>query len=176
MSETDFCPSCGAENPAGQQRCASCGAGIAGEALVDDQEKQRTHFQQETFQWKWVLIGFLVIGGLHAAIVFGLFNLVFVDNMWVKLAICLVPYLAGGILIGALSPGKTFLEPFYASVLPALAFPFLVELQRVQALNPGDIGETMAAISWLAALAPILVYVMLSLFGAWIGEKIQGTV
>lgn len=176
MSETTFCPKCGAENPVEAERCAACGAGVSGQALVDDEQQEKMHFQQETFQWKWVLIGFLVIGGAHALVVFVLFRLVFIDNVWVQMAIGAAPYLIGGALIGALSPGKTFLEPFYASVLPAIALPMAVELQRVLALSLPDIGRTMAEVSWLNALAPILVYVILALFGSWVGEKIQGTV
>jgi len=176
VSESVFCPKCGAENPVELERCSSCGAGVSGEALVEDEEQDRMKFQQETFQWKWVFIGFLVIGGLHALIVFGLFHFVFIDNIWVKIAIGIIPYFGGGILIGVLSPGKTFLEPFYASVLPALVLPATIEYQRVSALRLDNIGEMMAQVNWLTAIAPALVYVVLALFGSWIGEKIQGTV
>lgn len=176
MSDSSFCPKCGAENPIDAERCGSCNAGISGQALVDDEQQEKMRFQQETFQWKWVFIGLLVIGGAHALIVFVLFRFVFIDNVWLQMGIGAAPYLLGGALIGALSPGKTFLEPFYASVLPAIAFPMTVEMQRVLAMGLPDIGRTMAEVSWLNALAPILVYVILALFGSWVGEKIQGTV
>lgn len=176
MQETTFCPKCGTENQASEERCKKCGAGIEGEALVDDIEAERMHFQQETFSWKWVGISLLVIAGLHALLVFVVFQYILITNVWVQIAIGLVPYFCGGILIGALSPGKTFLEPLYASILPALVFPPIVEWYNVQAQRPADFSEALTFVSWPSALAPILVAILLALFGAWIGEKIQGTV
>jgi hypothetical protein len=176
MADTIYCPKCGAENPADEERCRSCKAGISGVALVDEREEERMHFQQETFQWRWVLISFLVIAGLHTILVLVVFQMVLIDNVFAQLGVGLIPYLVGGILIGWLSPGKTFLEPLYAAILPAVIFPPLVEWFNVQALRPANFSEALDSVNWPVALAPILVYIMLALFGAWVGEKIQGTV
>lgn len=165
-NKTIFCPKCGTENPETQQRCSKCGAGISGTALVEDIEKDEMKYQQEDFSWKWVGIGFVIISIFHLIILIIITKFVIIDvniTPWGYLGLTLLPYFIGGILIGWLSPGKTFIEPVYASVLPAIGFPLFT-------LLAGYIDNK------LIALAPILIYILISLFGAWIGEKFQGTI
>ena len=72
-------------------------------------------------------------------------------------------WIAGGIVVGALSPGKTFLEPAVGAlmaVVPTVGFLMLI---TPEGFDP----------SLIAYIVGGLLGVMISLFGAFIGEKVQ---
>jgi hypothetical protein len=123
--------------------------------------------------WRWVTLGFVAISGLHALIVFGLFELFPLEDVWPKLAIGAVPYLVGGLVIGARLGGEAVLEPFYASAVPAVIFPFVMEVQRILSMDIHDVAQVMGRLGWVAALGPVLVYVLLTLFGSWLAARIR---
>lgn len=124
-------------------------------------------FVPEAIRWRWAVLGFAMMAGLHALIV-----VVVPGRQAVAIALGLVPYLLGGAILGLLTRGRSMLEPFYGAVIPALVLPFVVELLRVEGTNPPDVAQAMARVQWIAALAPTLVYVLMALLGFWVGDRV----
>jgi len=131
-------------------------------------------FEPEEVSWRRVLVGAIVIVALHTLLVFGIFEVAFSNQRVVQIALGFLPYIIGGLTLGLLTKGleRSLLEPFYASVWPALVFPFVVELMRVYATRPPEIAQAMARVQWLAALAPTLTYVLVAIFTCWLGERL----
>ncbi len=134
--------------------------------------KDAPPFVAEQFRWRWVVLGFFVITVVHGLILFVLLPALAPLQSVAAIAIGVMPYIVGGGLLGYLSDDETLLEPFYAALVPAFVFPFIVELQRALATNPNDIAQTMARMQWVSVFAPVLVYVMVALLACWVAEKI----
>src|SRR5579871_5076461 len=116
------CPSCGFQkNPPGSSRCASCGAKIdeLGKSKRTREEELERRYQQEGVSIQWLLIAFLVQGVLTAALVFGLPLVVpFLDFEGQNgMLVCIPVWFLGGLLVGMISPGRTFIEPAVAAML-----------------------------------------------------------
>ena len=161
------CPSCGAKNspvPA-NGRCISCGATM--EALKPirsaDAERQR-RYQQEGFSVLWMLIAILVQSVLTAALVVGLPMVVnaldFEGSAGMVVAIPV--WFVGGMLLGMISPGKTFIEPVVAAFLVAIPTVFYLARSQTVRTMPLFMYIIMAAIG-----------VLFTLIGSYIGERIQ---
>jgi len=161
------CPSCGAKNspvPA-NGRCVSCGASM--EALKparnSDAERAR-RYQQDGFSVLWMLIAILVQSVLTAALVVGLPMVVgALDFEGSNGMIVAIPvWFVGGMLLGMISPGKTFIEPVVASFLVAIPTVFWLAHSQTVRTMPTFMYVIMAAIG-----------VMFTLIGSYIGERIQ---
>lgn len=140
-----------------------------------DPLRDQGEFQQETVSWSRVGLGLTVIAALHALFTFAVVSFAFSEQVMITISVGVIPYLAGGVMLGVLSRNseRSLLDPFYAAVGPALVFPFIIELIRVSATNPPDVAQTMTRVQWLAVLAPVLVYVLVALFGCWFGEQLS---
>jgi hypothetical protein len=161
------CPSCGARNapvPA-NGRCISCGASM--EALKPvrnaDLERQR-RYQQEGFSLLWMGIAILVQSVLTAALVIGLPMVVgALDFEGSNGMIVAIPvWFVGGMLLGMISPGKTFIEPVVAAFLVAIPTVFYLARSQTVRTMPLFMYVIMAAIG-----------VLFTLIGSYIGERIQ---
>lgn len=159
------CPSCGHKNsaPLAKNRCASCGARV--EALADAVATEPdTRFQQDGFNTLWLGIAFVVTAVLTAAIVMGLPMVVRVFDFEgsAGMLIAIPVWFVAGLLVGLISPGKTFLEPVIATFL--VAIPTVFFLIRSQTV------KTMPVFMYvlLAALG-----ILFSLIGSYAGERIQ---
>ncbi len=161
------CPSCGHKNspvPA-NGRCVSCGANM--EALKPSRnaelERQR-RYQQEGFSVVWMLIALLVQAVLTAALVVGLPMVVSqLDFEGSNGMIISIPvWFIGGLLLGMISPGKTFIEPVVAAFL--VAIPTVFYLARSQTVR------TMPLFMYIILAG---IGVMFTLIGSYIGERIQ---
>lgn len=167
MADKVTCPMCGFENQAGANRCVSCGAKIealgAGEYTAEEELARR--YEQETFEWKWVGIA---CGGYVAMAAIALAGLPAVisnfDPMGLPgLGLCVVIWFCGGILMGFLSPGKTFIEPAVGSALatiPTIAYQM--------AVTPEGFDPPLFTYIVFGVIG-----VMMALFGAFLGERIQ---
>jgi len=160
------CPMCGFKNPADAGRCRSCGAKVeALSALYTAEEEQKKKYQQEDFEWKWALVAFGVYLATQA-LVLGLLPLIIhafdpqgVDGLLVSMAV----WFLGGIVVGVVSPGKTFIEPAVGASLAV--FPTIAYLALT---TPSGFQPTL-----LAYIVGGMLGVMLALFGAFVGEKVQ---
>jgi predicted nucleic acid-binding Zn ribbon protein len=162
-----ICPSCGFKNsaPLPNNRCVSCGAKIEDlKRLLSRQEELERRYQQEGFSLLWFVISIVIMLVLTAAIVMGLPMVVraFDFEGSAGMIIAIPVWCVGGILVGLISPGKTFIEPVVASFLVAIPTAFL--LFRSQTV------KTMPAFMYvlLAALG-----VFFTLIGSYVGERIQ---
>jgi hypothetical protein len=166
--KTVTCPSCSFKNtpPPANHRCGSCGAKMdnLGRASRTREEELERRYQQEGFSMPWLLISVLVQGVLTAALVIGLpmvvtlFDFEGGNGMLVTIPV----WFLGGLLVGLISPGRTFIEPVVASFCTALPTVFyLVRTQTVHSM-PTFMYVIMAAIG-----------VLFTLIGSYMGERIQ---
>ncbi len=166
MATAKPCPNCGfAKNPPGSARCASCGQKMEGLAVKRTREEElERRYQQQGMSVQWLIIALAVQGVLTAALVFGLpMVLTSLDFEGGNgMTVCIPVWFVGGLLVGMISPGRTFIEPVVASFIVAIPTTFLlVDSQTVRTL-PTFLYMIMAAIG-----------VLFTLIGAYIGERIQ---
>ena len=161
------CPMCGFANAANTVRCVSCGAKI--DALTteytEDELRARKN-QQETFEWKWVFIALGVFAVLQVIFLIALPKVIssFDPQGLAGLGIAVGVWALGGVVIGAISPGKTLFEPAVGAMIVAVPTIAYLMLVTPDAFSP----------SLLAYIVGGMIGVVMSLFGAFLGEKIQG--
>jgi hypothetical protein len=161
------CPSCGfTKNPPGSVRCASCGARMEaiGKVQRTREEELERRYQQEGMSVQWMVIALAVQGVLTAALVFGLPMVITAIDFegGNGMTVCIPVWFVGGLLVGMISPGRTFIEPVVASFIVAIPTTFLlVQSQTVRTL-PTFLYVIMGAIG-----------IMFTLIGAYLGERIQ---
>ncbi len=160
------CPVCGFKNPSTAERCASCGARVEalGNADLTEEEEYARRHQQDTFEWKWAFIAFAVYLSLQAVFLVGLYLVIptYDPQGLPGLMISAAVWFFGGIIVGFISPGKTFIEPAVGALLAVV--PTVGWLMYI---------EDVAQLSLLAYIIGGLLGVMVTLFGAFIGEKLQ---
>lgn len=160
------CPSCGFKNAAGSKRCVSCGARVAALSATErsKQEQLERRYQQEAFSLLWLLIAVVVQAVLTGAIILGLPQVVSVldfegsHGMLASIGIWFV----GGMLVGMISPGRTFLEPFIASFI--IAIPTVLYLHK---------SETVFTLPPFLYVVMGGIGIMFALIGSYLGERIQ---
>jgi len=161
------CPMCGFKNPADRERCQSCGARV--EALASshgDDDAHARRYQQEDFEWKWALIATAVFSALQGLIlgVIPLAVRTFDPQGLPGLMLSVPVAFVGGVVMGAISPGKTFVEPAVGAMLASVPM-----IAIISAITPdGAFQPTLLAYVICATMG-----IMMALFGAFLGEKIQ---
>jgi hypothetical protein len=78
------------------------------------------------------------------------------------MAVCIPVWGVGGMLVGMISPGRTFIEPVVASFLVAIPSTYLLVQSQTVRTMPTFLYMILAAIG-----------VMFTLIGAYAGERIQ---
>ena len=162
-----ICPSCGFKNtaPLPNNRCVSCGAKIEDlKRALSRQEELERRYQQEGFSIGWFVISIVIMGVLTAAIVMGLPMVVpaFDFEGSAGMLVAIPVWFMGGMLVGLISPGKTFVEPVVAVFLVAIPTAFLLFGQQTVKTMPAFMYVLMSALG-----------VLFTLIGAYIGERIQ---
>jgi hypothetical protein len=166
------CHVCGFKNQAEAAKCQSCGARLEGvSADYSSEEEAARQNQQSGFEIKWVVFACFVYF-VFQAIALALLPAVIpsydpFQSVW-GIMISSITWFLGGIVVGLVSPGRTFLEPAVAAVIAVM--PTIAYLMW---RTPGDPGQGLDP-SLLAYTVGGLMGVMISLFGAFLGEKIQG--
>ena len=115
--------------------------------------------------WRWVFYGALIMFAMFcAAVVLTIVAIAATPayaetiDAWLPLA----GFFVGGLLTGRLSPGRTLVEP-------ALGAAFAIIGKMLFHVARGEIGVGEMLIGTSIAF-------VLALGGAWVGEKMQGTV
>ena len=115
-----LCPSCGFQNtaPLANNRCVSCGAKVEElKRQLTRQEELERRYQQEGFSLQWFGVSLAIIVVMTAALVMGLPMVIpaldFEGSAGMLVAIPV--WFLGGLLIGLISPGRTFIEPVVAA-------------------------------------------------------------
>jgi hypothetical protein len=120
--------------------------------------------QQSGFNFLWCLVSLAVLGVLTAALVVGLPMAVTAldfegsNGMWVSIPVWFV----GGLLVGMISPGRTFLEPVIAAVFVAIPTVLFLYFGQTVRVMPSFMYVIMAGIG-----------VMFTMVGSYLGERIQ---
>jgi hypothetical protein len=162
-----LCPSCGFANtpPLANNRCVSCGARVEEiKRQLSRQEELEQRYQQQSFSMTWFMVSIAIMTVTTAAFVMGLPMVVpaldFEGSAGMLVSIPV--WFFGGMLIGLVSPGRTFVEPMIAV--------FLVAIPTALLLYSGQTVKTMPAFMYvlLSALG-----VLFTLIGAYVGERVQ---
>jgi hypothetical protein len=160
------CPMCGFKNPHDTERCRSCGAKV--EALTTTYSEEEAHarrYQQEHFELKWALVAAGVYLACEIVIlvvlpfIISAFDPQGLPGLLIAVAVCFV----GGIVVGRVSPGKTFIEPAVGALMAVVPTVIYVAFSTPSGFQP----------PLLAYVVLSLFAVMMSLFGAFLGEKLQ---
>jgi hypothetical protein len=126
-------------------------------------ERQR-RYRQDGFSLLWCCVALVVQSVLTAALVVGLPMVVHqLDFEGSNGMVVTIPvWFVGGMLLGMISPGKTFMEPVVAS--------FLVAIPTVFYLAQSQTVRTMPLFMYIIMA---LIGVMFTLVGSYVGERIQ---
>jgi predicted nucleic acid-binding Zn ribbon protein len=164
---TVICPSCGFKNtlPLQNSRCVSCGAKIEElKRSLSRQEELERRYQQQGFSVAWFGISILIMGVLTAAIIMGLPMVIpmFDFEGQAGMLVAIPVWFVGGMLVGLVSPGRTFIEPVAAAILVSMPTAFL--LFR---------GQTVKTMPFFMYILWSAVGVLFSLIGSYMGERVQ---
>ena len=165
-AEEVTCPMCGFKNPADQERCRSCGAKVEVLSVsYSPEDAYARRYQQEDFEWKWALVAAVVLAGLQAVVLGVLPMLIYAFDPQGPPGLMLsVPvFFVGGIVLGLVSPGKTFIEPAVGAMIAAVPALVLVAVRTPDGFEPTALAYIVCAVMG----------VMMALFGAFLGEKLQ---
>lgn len=160
------CPVCGFKNPLDAGRCQSCGAKVEAytAAYTSEEEHARRH-QQDDFRWPWAMVAALVYVVLQGIVLAALpraipaFDPQGMAGLMVSIGVAFV----GGIAVAWLSPGKTFIEVPVGAMIAAVP-----TLAYIALTTPDGFQPTL-----LAYIICAIMGVMISLIGAFLGERIE---
>jgi predicted nucleic acid-binding Zn ribbon protein len=162
-----ICPSCGFSNtaPLANNRCVSCGAKIEDlKRTLSRQEELERRYQQEGFSLTWFGVSLGIIAVMTAALVMGLPKVVplFDFEGSAGMIVAIPVWFLGGMLIGLVSPGRTFIEPMVAVFLVAVPTAFLLHASQTVKTMPAFMYALMSCLG-----------VVFTLIGSYMGERIQ---
>jgi uncharacterized membrane protein YhdT len=160
------CPMCGFTNPESVERCRSCGAKVEEVSTTySGEDAYERRYQQDHFEWRWALLAAGVYLAAQMVILVGLpFVISTFDPQGLPgLLISVAVWFVGGIIVGAISPGKTFIEPAIGALIAVIPTVSYLALTTPDGFQP----------TLLAYIVTALLGVMIALFGAFLGEKLQ---
>jgi hypothetical protein len=167
------CPSCGAKNPSDAKRCGSCGATTEELAPVADENRDRERrYQQEGFSLSWAGIALGVQSVLTSVIIVALPRAISALDFegYYGMTLVIPVWFLGGVLVGMISPGKTFIEPVVAALVVALPTIFYLYNGLFGLLGPGHTVRTMPIFMYVIMA---MIGVMFTLIGSYVGERLQ---
>lgn len=175
--EEMVCHVCGFKNAPDAERCVSCGAKLEElSGAYSAEEEARKAKQQESFRPLWAGIAFAIYFVLQAVFLVGLPAVIdsYDPQGFTALMISVAVWFAGGIFVGFISPGKTFIEPAIGAL-----FAIIPTVWWISNTTPGagdhysGPGEMGFGLTMPAYIIGGLLGGMISLFGAFLGEKLQ---
>ncbi|MGF1468491.1 MAG: zinc finger Ran-binding domain-containing protein [Sandaracinaceae bacterium] len=170
-SGDDFiiCHVCGFKNAEHAERCVACGARLD-EIGADDDLQRRA--PQEGFDIRWAVLSFIIYLALQAVALVALPMVIdaYDPQGFSALMITFVVWFFGGALVGFLSARKTFVEPAVGAAFALIPTVYWMVTHSPEA--PPELGGGFQ-LSYVQYMIGGLIGGMLSLFGAFVGEKIQ---
>lgn len=166
-AEKILCPSCGFSNrlPLANNRCVSCGAKVeeARRSLTGQDELER-RYRQDGFSVIWFAVSLAIMAVMTGALVMGLPMVVPLLDFEgsAGMLVSIPAWFLGGLLIGLISPGKTFVEPVAAVFLIAIPTALLLFTNQTVKTMPAFMYVLMSALG-----------ILFTLIGTYIGERIQ---
>jgi len=165
-ASTIVCPSCGATNspiPA-NGRCVSCGSAMDALKTRDGDDERDRRYRRDGFSVMWAGIALVVQAVLTAAIVIGLPMVVTALDFEGRygMMVAVPVWFVGGVLLGMISPGKTFMEPVAATLV--VAVPTVWQLVR---------SQTVRTLPLFMYVVLALIGVLFTMVGTYLGERIQ---
>jgi hypothetical protein len=127
-------------------------------------EELERRYQQEGFSPTWFGISIVIVSVLTAAIVMGLPMVlpIFDFEGSAGMLVAIPVWFLAGMLVGLISPGRTFIEPVIATFLVAMPTAFL--------LFQGQTVKSMPAFMYLLMST---LGVLFALIGSYVGERVQ---
>jgi hypothetical protein len=172
-----ICHVCGFKNAPDAERCVSCGAKLEElSAAYSAEEAADRKDQQRGFSPLWAAISFAVYVALQAVFLAALPAVIdaYDPQGFTALMISMAVWFAGGVLVGVISPGKTFLEPAVGAALAIAPTVWWISTFTPDAgdhyAGPGELGFGLTMPAYVIGG---LLGAMISLFGAFLGEKLQ---
>lgn len=166
-AETIACGVCGAENDKAHKRCQSCGAKLEELTAVElsEDELHARRYAQDHFIWKWVFVALAVYVPLEAILLVALPKVIstYDPQGLPGILIATAVWFVGGVVIGAVSPGRTYLEPATAALIASI--PTVLYLDSI---------ADVRAMSTMHYVASALLGVMATVIGSFAGERLQG--
>jgi hypothetical protein len=163
------CHVCGAKNKPDATRCLSCGAkleSLAAEYTAEEEAARQN--QQSGFSPLWIGVAFGIYIALQGVFIVGLdlaLDAYDPQGFW-GLVLSIPIWFVGGIVVGRLSPGRTFVEPAVGAILACI--PTVAYIIHITAEG------FMPSVLELVVLGGM--GVMVSLVGAYLGERLQGRI
>ena len=167
------CPSCGAKNTTTAQRCGSCGGPMEELKPIHSEARERERrYQQDGFSVLWALIAMAVQIVLTGAVVVALPQAASILDFegYYGMSLTIPVWFTGGLLVGLISPGKTFIEPVVAALI--VAFPTVFYLYNGIFSTFGN-GQTVRTMPWFMYAIMTAIGIMFALIGAYAGERVQ---
>lgn len=167
------CHVCGFKNAATAERCVSCGAKLEElSAAYTAEEEAKRKGQFDGFDVKWAVLSVVVYLLLQAIALIALPALIdaYDPQGFSGLTVSLVVWLLGGVIVGALSPGRTLLEPAVAACVAVI--PTIFWLAFTTPAAPEHLGGGFQQNGAVWVFGGVMSG-MISLIGAFVGEKAQ---
>lgn len=167
------CHVCGFKNNATDPRCVSCGAKLeelSGSYSAEEEARKRD--QQKGFAVKWAVASFVIYCVLQALMLVLLPMAIdaYDPQGFSALMVSVGVWAFGGILVGFISPGKTFIEPAVGALFAVIPTIWWVATRTPS--GPEDLGGGFD-LPMAAYVIGGLLGGMVSLFGAFLGERLQ---
>lgn len=169
------CHVCGFKNAPNTERCVSCGAKL--EELAADysaEEEAKRANAQQGFELKWAGISLAVYLALQAVVLLALPAAIdaYDPQGFSALMVSVGMWFIGGTLVGFISPGKTFFEPAVGALLAVGPTIYFIMARTPSVPAEMDLGNGFD-LTMPAYIVGGLLGGMISLFGAFLGEKLQ---
>jgi hypothetical protein len=167
------CPACGTKNASEAKRCGSCGAVLEDLKPIHDERRERERrYQQEGFSTGWLAIAIGVHAVLTAAIVVALPSAIGALDFegYNGMTLVIPVWCVGGLLVGLISPGKTFVEPAVAAMIVGMPTVFYLYNGLFGLVGS---GQTVRVMPMFMYIIMALIGVMFTLVGSYLGERIQ---
>ena len=136
---------------------------LEGSARSKEDEADR-RYQQDGLSVQWTLIALAVQALLTGAVVFGLPWLIRAIDFegGNGMIVCIPVWFVGGLLVGMISPGRTFIEPMIAAFLVAIPSTYLLHASQTVRTLPAFLYVILGGIG-----------VLFTLIGSYLGERWQ---